>query len=183
MLEVQELTLACGTVAIREATPEDAQSFIDHRSLTCVETEYLAYDADEVPRDVAAQEKKFEEMAGDRKRCVLLATLDGEVVGFVGIAPTFGSRKFSHRAGLAVSVEQRLWGQGIGRALLTSVIEVAREGGYTQLELGVIADNTRARGLYERLGFRVWGVHPRSVRLSDGRYHDEVEMWLPLDEE
>ncbi|MCI0714118.1 MAG: GNAT family N-acetyltransferase [Chloroflexi bacterium] len=44
-------------------------------------------------------------------------------------------------------------GQGIGTDILKTLLEKARKAGYTDIEIGVLASNTRARRLYERVGF------------------------------
>ena len=38
----------------------------------------------------------------------------------------------------------------------------------TQLELEFVEGNARARHLYEKMGFRIAGVHPNAIRLKDG---------------
>ena len=53
---------------------------------------------------------------------------------------------------LAVGEDER--GSGIGTALLTSVIDTAREAGMRTVTLEVVDTNPRALALYERLGFR-----------------------------
>jgi len=44
-------------------------------------------------------------------------------------------------------------GQGLGRALLEAAIEVAREAGADQMELGTSETDVAARSLYESFGF------------------------------
>jgi len=44
-------------------------------------------------------------------------------------------------------------GRGIGRALLESVLEVARAQGATRIDLGTSETDTAAIGLYESCGF------------------------------
>ena len=44
-------------------------------------------------------------------------------------------------------------GHGIGTALIQRLLDKAREWNVPYAELGVLQDNTRARALYERLGF------------------------------
>ncbi len=44
-------------------------------------------------------------------------------------------------------------GQGMGRALMESAIELARAEGATHMDLGTSEDDVAARTLYERLGF------------------------------
>ncbi|HEV7750074.1 MAG TPA: GNAT family N-acetyltransferase [Baekduia sp.] len=44
-------------------------------------------------------------------------------------------------------------GQGLGRALMLSAIEVASDAGADRMELGTSEDDVAARALYESLGF------------------------------
>ena len=48
--------------------------------------------------------------------------------------------------------------------------------GFTQVELGVFADNERAIGLYRKLGFTEMGRIPKAFCLKDGTYRDEAQM-------
>ena len=54
-----------------------------------------------------------------------------------------------------VAVREALRGRGLGTALLQHVLQEARRLGATRATLEVRASNTRARRLYERLGFYV----------------------------
>lgn len=54
-------------------------------------------------------------------------------------------------AELYVTPERR--GQGLGRALMTSALEVARGRGADTMDLGTSETDVAARHLYERLGF------------------------------
>ena len=56
----------------------------------------------------------------------------------------------------------------------------SREAGYEQIELEVVSSNTPAINLYKKLGFSVYGERPRSFRLKDGNYSDELLMVLAL---
>lgn len=44
-------------------------------------------------------------------------------------------------------------GRGLGRRLIEAVMHALGEQGYARLSLAVTADNVRARGLYESMGF------------------------------
>ena len=59
---------------------------------------------------------------------------------------------------------------------MEACIECAKKAGFEQIELGVFADNERARHLYEKMGFKQVGVQPRAFKLKDGTYRDEVQM-------
>jgi len=49
------------------------------------------------------------------------------------------------------------WSAGVGRALMTSVLDTLRSNRYRQVVLWVLADNARARRFYERAGFTLDG--------------------------
>ena len=68
---------------------------------------------------------------------------------------------------------------GVGRALVEAVIAHARAAGKRRVVLHVVADNTDARGLYERTGFVATG---RSVPYPHDDRLTEVEMELVLEQ-
>ena len=80
-----------------------------------------------------------------------------------------------HRGSLGISVEQKAWG-GLGTAMIEAALRQAKENGFAQVELGVFEDNSRARHLYEKLGFQEQGRTLRAFRLKDGTYRDEIQM-------
>ncbi len=56
------------------------------------------------------------------------------------------------------------------------MIEVARsQSGLEQLVLTVTETNVGARTLYEKLGFRSFGIEPRAIRVGD-TYFDKNHM-------
>ena len=59
-------------------------------------------------------------------------------------------------------------------------IRCAREAGYTQLELTVVADNERAVALYEKAGFVEYGRNPRGFRSRTAGFQELVFMRLEL---
>jgi ribosomal protein S18 acetylase RimI-like enzyme len=86
---------------------------------------------------------------------VLLALADDQPVGvavcFSGLS-TFRAKPLLNVHDLAVLPQYR--GRGIGRALLQTAEDHARQKGCCKLTLEVLDDNTRARALYRRFGFR-----------------------------
>ncbi len=70
-----------------------------------------------------------------------------------------------------------LKGQGLGRRLLDSAAEAARELEVTRLVLGVFGRNQAAQSFYARLGFRQIGVRQFQVGAS---LHDDLVLGLDL---
>jgi RimJ/RimL family protein N-acetyltransferase len=68
---------------------------------------------------------------------------------------------------------------GIARKLLHALFGYARNAGVTQIHLSVNVDNPRAGGLYQSMGFEVYGREPAALRVG-GQYYDEDLMILRL---
>ncbi|MDX6400524.1 MAG: hypothetical protein QOF27_1130 [Gaiellaceae bacterium] len=86
-----------------------------------------------------------------RKGIALIAEEDGEPVGFIFCVLGDRGRKTAHVTDFYVRPDVR--NKGIGRALLTEIIEPTRERGLDHVSLEVLLRNADARRLYERLGF------------------------------
>ena len=61
-----------------------------------------------------------------------------------------------------------------------SDIECAKDAGYTQLELNVVAENERAVSLYKKMGFVEYGRNPRGFNSRVSGYQEVVYMLLEL---
>ena len=111
---------------------------------------------------------------------VLGAFVDDKLVGMTGLRrDTF--RKAAHKARLwGMYVSPEFQARGIGKRLLEAAIDASRKmGGVEQLHLEVMVDNSRARALYQALGFQSYGVEKRALRIGDV-YVDEELMFLML---
>ena len=80
--------------------------------------------------------------------------------------------KLRHRAEFGISVLRAYWGLGLGRALTEACIQCAKEAGYEQLELTVVAENERAIALYRKAGFVEFGRNPRGFRSRTSGYQE-----------
>ncbi len=107
---------------------------------------------------------------------VLVAEIDGEMVGSVGLFPLGTSPRLAHVVGLGIGVAPDAQGRGVGDALMRAGVELA-DGwlGAQRIELDVFVDNLRARGLYERHGFVLEGTL-RSHAFRRGTYVDAFLM-------
>jgi RimJ/RimL family protein N-acetyltransferase len=62
---------------------------------------------------------------------------------------------------------------GLGASLVERVLSHARSiGGIAVVQLGVACDNQPARALYERMGFQIYGIERKALKI-DGRFLDE----------
>ena len=83
-----------------------------------------------------------------------LVALDGDVI--VGYAGTWLVINEAHVTNVAVQVGRRH--EGIGRLLMETLMELARENGMGSMTLEVRVSNMVARHLYETLGFAEAGI-------------------------
>ena len=108
-----------------------------------------------------------------------VAELDGEVVGWIAIVPYSRRAVYRGVGEESVYVAERARGRGVGRALLETVIESARDGGLWTLQAGVFTDNGASLALHRALGFREVGIRERIGQL-DGVWRDVVLLELRL---
>lgn len=107
----------------------------------------------------------------------------GALMGVAGVG--FESReKTQHKStlfGMFVAAEQR--GRGLGALLVEGVLRYAHtRPAVTIMQLTVTEGNASAVRLYERCGFRAFGVEPYAVRLGEG-FVAKVHMWRRVSEE
>lgn len=111
-----------------------------------------------------------------RPEDVLVAELDGGVVGYAKIRPPTPLESNAHVLQIqGLAVDPAVHGRGVGRALVEGTLAEARRRGARKLSLRVLASNRNAERLYAACGFEVEGVL-REEFLIDGRYVDDRLM-------
>ena len=129
----------------------------------------------------AEQESRFlARKAESPNKIEVIALMEGKIVGTAGIDAVGAFYKLRHRAEFGVNILKEYWGLGVGRALMEACIQCAREAGYAQLELSVVAENTRAIALYQKAGFVEFGRNPRGFRSRTAGFQEIVFMGLEL---
>ena len=165
---------------VRNAVASDARALRETVQRTHAQTDYLLSYPDEQSVDDEQEARSLEETERSCNEVEIVAIIDGRIVGSAGITAVGSRRKVAHRARFGISVLQEYWGMGIGRMLTDASIDCARQAGYTQLELEVVAGNERAVSLYRRAGFEEYGCNPRGYRSTSVGYQELVYMRLEL---
>ena len=107
------------------------------------------------------------------------AFIDGKLCGYVGLDRETRT-KSRHKATLVgMYVKPEAAGHGAGRALADALLAQARADGLELIVLTVTEGNAKAQGLYERCGFRSFGVEPHAIKV-DGRTYGKNHMYLLL---
>jgi L-phenylalanine/L-methionine N-acetyltransferase len=106
---------------------------------------------------------------------LLVAELDGKVVGNVGMHPAIQPRR-RHAAGFGMAVHDAYHGRGVGSALLNAALDLADNWlNFSRLELEVYVDNAPAIALYKKYGFEIEGTLRKHV-FRDGVFVDSHVM-------
>jgi ribosomal protein S18 acetylase RimI-like enzyme len=107
-------------------------------------------------------------------RIFFVATVDGEVVGWVHLKHP-ESEKLTHTAELTVGVLEEYRGNSIGSHLLERGLEWAQSEGFERIYNSIPSTNQKAIEFLEGRGWEVEAVREGHYKL-DGEYIDEVMM-------
>lgn len=177
----REIKLKDGTTCILRSPDEhDAEKMIEYLKMTAGETYFLSRYPEEINITNAKEAEFLKENLNSTTDIMIAAFVNNELAGNIGISCVRNNIKFKHRAELGISIKEKYWNNGIGNALLREAIAQAGKMGYEQIELGVFSDNEKARELYKKYGFEVWGNMKNSCKLKDGTYCDEIIMGMMM---
>ena len=160
---------------LRLLEPSDADAFQSLRleGLVRQPTSFRATCEEEAAQSQGDLARRLTEQA------VFGAFIDGELCGIAGFAQASQAKK-RHKGELwGVYVRPGARREGLGGALVGSVIEHARRQ-VAQLHATVAMTNQPARRLYRRLGFEPYGLEPRGLKVGGG-YLDQELLLLLLD--
>lgn len=131
------------------------------------------------PQEDRLDERSGAELFAAQSRCGV-AEDGGEIAGLYILHPNNVGR-CGHICNASYAVSSQRRGQRIGEALVLDCMEQARRLGFRVLQFNaVVADNVRARRLYERLGFTQLGTIPGGFRLKSGGYADICPYYIAL---
>ena len=104
---------------------------------------------------------------------------EGELAGMVGLERETKAKARHKAKVVGMYMAQEHAGRGLGRQLVDRLIREARQEGIELLVLTVTEGNVQASNLYERCGFRSFGVEPRAIKV-EGRTFGKNHMYLDL---
>ena len=122
--------------------------------------------------DLLTPETGAEFFAAQTESAVAADRETGRIYGLYILHPNNVGR-CGHICNASYAVERAARGLHIGEKLVSDCLVQGRAHGFRVLQFNaVVASNTYARHLYERLGFVQLGVIPGGFRMKDGHYED-----------
>lgn len=165
---------------IRPLTEDDAPAWW-HLRLLALRTDPSAFaESDDEHRAMSIEQARERFRASDpQKNFVLGLFEDHELAGTAGFY-RFEHAKFQHKGRIwGVYVRRESRRQGGARALLTELIQRAWSiPEVEQITLAVAATQLPAKRLYSQLGFMVYGIEPRSLKVNGDYIDDELMIML-----
>ena len=168
------------TIILRNARPEDADDLVKYLKATSAETPYLIREPEEITITTENEEQFLQAKMDAERELMLIALIDGKHIGNCSLMSIAPYKRYRHRCDVAIALYKEYCGCGIGTAMLQTVLNVAKEAGYEQAELEVMAENKKAIAMYEKLGFKKYGSFPDNMKYADGSYMDAYWMMKKL---
>jgi len=109
------------------------------------------------------------------QHCRLVARTGGEIIGWAALSPVSSRSVYSGVAELSIYVARSARGCGIGKALLSAIIDESESRGIWMLQAGIFSENAASLALVKAFGFREVG-HRERIGQMDGVWRDVILM-------
>ena len=100
-----------------------------------------------------------------------VAVLHGEVVGWVAAGAISRRQCYAGVVEHSVYVAPEARGRGVGRILLSTLIDAAEKAGVWTIQTGIFPENMASVALHQRAGFRIVGRRERLAQ-REGVWRD-----------
>ena len=167
-------------VVIESLREEHAAVSLAQRREAALTSPYIVSTPADIGTDSNVQLQVIRELRASVAGCLVGAWIDGELLGMVGLRHD-ARRRLSTSGDLGMGMSAKVRGLGLGRALLSVVLDHARnDTQLTKVTLGVIPENAPAVKLYMSMGFREEGLQRAMFRADDGRLldHSLMAVWV-----
>ena len=166
-------------ILIRKAEKSDAKEILDYLKIVGGESDNLLFSAEGLDISIEQEEKIIENINSTKLSAIFVGIIDNKIVCVGGInTPT--KKRISHHGEIALSVLKEFWGIGVATALISEIINFAKQTKEIKLlHLGVKRDNLSGINLYKKMGFTEFGIHPKFFNIN-GVYFDKILMSLEI---
>ncbi len=164
-------------IIIRYPTAGDAQAMLDYINTLSLEQTFIAFQGEQntLESETKYLMQQLEKIENGRS-VLLLVFCSGKLVGNSGI--DLKEKAVSHEGVFGISIAKEFRGEGIGKILMTKVLEEAqrRLSNLKIVTLGVFGDNYLAYSMYKKFGFEEFGRLHGGIKHKD-TYVDHIHMY------
>lgn len=162
------------TVVLRLAKREDLQSMTDFINQASREDTFISLSGEQLTIEEEAKylNEVLEKMAkGEAVK--LFVFVNDALIGSADI--TRMQRRSQHVGLVGIIIKKEYRAEGIGKAMIETLFNLAQKMGLLMLELSCFANNTTACNLYTSVGFEKVGRIPQKLAYK-GEYIDSIVM-------
>lgn len=139
-------------VVIRDAVLEDLPNILNIYNYAIV---HLTATFDTEEETLEDRQNWFDNH--NEKYPVIVAEMDGEVVGFSCLSPFKRKKAYSQSAEISIYTSPESQGKGIGKTLMEEIIERAKQNGLRTIIAVITSGNEASVRLHKKFGFKFAG--------------------------
>jgi RimJ/RimL family protein N-acetyltransferase len=161
---------------VRTVFPADAEKVLEFHKGIFRDARYLVTTLEEFDLTVEQEEEWLQNIYKDKNKLSIAAVHNGHLIGYLGFQN--GDRfRMKHQGSFGMSVANSFRNQGVGKALLSVLIDWAKKNSTIEkVCLEVFAQNVEAIHLYKYFGFMQEGLQTKAIKINDQNYHDVILM-------
>jgi L-amino acid N-acyltransferase YncA len=107
--------------------------------------------------------------------CRLVSRLEGRIVGWAALSPVSSRCVYGGVAEVSIYIAEDARGRGVGRQLLSALVDASEQNGIWTLQAGIFPENQASIRLHQQVGFRIVGRRER-LGCMNGQWRDIVLM-------
>jgi len=153
----------------------------DIPAITTIYRHYVDHSAITFDTEAPGEEAIAEKYAGLQKlgHPVIIAERAGKTVGYAYASFYRPRAAYRFTCEDSIYLDPNETGRGLGKALLTELLEQSRAYGFKQMLAVITADTANSIGIHEKFGFKRVGYY-EAVGLKFDRWHDIVHLQKAL---
>ncbi len=164
-------------ISIRHARRNDVEKIMSFMNSISVEQTYITFQGEQISLEEESRYMEDFIHKAENHRAAKLLVFHEDIL--IGVADVTMKERVENHVGIFGIILAKDWRRkGIGRFLMEKTLEQARINipSLNIVTLGVFANNPVAKMMYEKLGFKEYGLLPKSIA-HKGQLIDHIYMY------
>lgn len=157
-------------LVIRKSTEADIPSILDIYNQG-IEDRIATLELD--TKDISFMNEWYGNHNG--RYCVIVAEVENQIVGWASLNRYSNRKAYDGVADLSIYIERSYRGRGVGKRLLASLEQEAKEQNFYKIVLFTFPFNRLGQNLYQKQGYREVGIF-KNQGIVDGSFVDIMAM-------